>query len=460
MNYRASSVCAFFIGAAIACLGLVEAGMYNEYVTELDPSNFDKLVIDTTETWLVKFYAPWCGHCQSSAPAFSKAAKKLDGVARFGVINCDEHKSLASRFKVQGFPTIKVFKGEGKKARRPSDYNNARTSKAFMDHVKYIMPSFVARVKASGTDAFLKDLTNLPHVLLFTDKSNTSPLYKGISARFKGKLSFGEVRKSEAKGLSDKFTVSSYPTLMIFKAGESDPTNAIAYEGEMNPKGLDKFLSGVASGNTTISTDGGSESAKDEKPKETVFAQPKAYSGAVETILGTEQYEDLCGSRKDGRMCGLAILPKGYEHPFASELKPIAEKYQYDNLAFAVIDSSIEGGSDYAKLFNIPDEGGFLVMRCRKKKYAILESDSRPTVDSVSSFLDRLVGGDARFKKLTTDLPEWKSEVKTETEGSDTESNTDTDANTDANTDNEDSGQCGTEPPKDGESCGAEKEEL
>lgn len=425
----------------LALLSLARAGMYGEHVVVLTPSNFDKLVMESAETFMVKFYAPWCGHCQSSAPAFSKAAKKLDGVAKLGVIDCDEHKELAQRFGIRGFPTIKVFKGVGKKARRPSDYNQARSTKAFVEHMKYIMPSFVARVKPSGADAFFKDESKLPHVLLFTDKSSTSPLYKGMSSRFKGRISFGEVRKPDAAGLAESYTINTYPTLLSFKKGESAADSAVPFQGAMDPTSLNSFFESIASGSDI--------SAGEPDQKEKVFAQPKAYSGDVATIQGTKQYEELCGSRKDGRMCGLAILPGGEGHSLFADLKPIAEQYQYDNMAFAVLDSTIEGGSDYASLFDVNAEvGGFLIMRSRKKKYAILESDETPTKSGITAFLDKVVGGDARFKKLTVDLPVWEVETAEDSEESNAEQ------------EHEDSGSCGMTPPKDGESCGEPKEDL
>ncbi len=142
--------------ALLALLAPATAGMYGEHVTELTESNFDSEVINSAETWVVKFYAPWCGHCQSSAPAFSKAAKRLHGVARLGVVNCDDHGSLAQRFGVRGFPTIKTFAGEGRRARRPSDYNGDRSAGAISRHAQQLSPSFVARVMSDGVDFLLQ----------------------------------------------------------------------------------------------------------------------------------------------------------------------------------------------------------------------------------------------------------------------------------------------------------------
>lgn len=435
-------------GILLASVSAALAGMYGKHVVELTPSNFDELVINSAETWLVKFYAPWCGHCQSSAPAFSKAAKKLYGVARLGVVNCDDHKELAQRFSIQGFPTIKVFKGEGKRARRPSDYNQARSSSAFIDHIKYVMPSFVARVKPTGLQAFFKDLPDLPHVLLFTDKKSTSPLYKGLSARFKGRLSFGEVRKSEGKDVPGQYSVSSYPTLMAFEAGQSEAKSAHSFSGKMDPDSLIIFFEQVAANkvNETRVMEGEEEKGGDA---ERVFAQPKAYSGEVYNVVGRKQFEEECDARKDGRMCVLAVLNGGDKHEIYGKLGDFAEKFQYDNMAFAVLDGEDEGARLYAEAFGIEDgEEGMVVLRARKRKYTKLEGDIG--AEAINRFLDHIVGGDAHWKRLSGELPEWQSSAG---EGNKTEE-------AKAEDESAESGQCGTEPPKDGSSCGASKDEL
>lgn len=46
-------------------------------VIELTPSNFNKLVINSDEIWIVEFFAPWCGHCKSLVPEYTKAATAL-----------------------------------------------------------------------------------------------------------------------------------------------------------------------------------------------------------------------------------------------------------------------------------------------------------------------------------------------------------------------------------------------
>ncbi|XP_014502804.1 protein disulfide-isomerase like 2-2 [Vigna radiata var. radiata] len=94
---------------------------------ELNSGNFDELVLKSKELWIVEFFAPWCGHCKKLAPEWKKASNNLKGKVKLGHVDCDAEKSLMSRFKVQGFPTILVF---GADKDSPIPYEGARTAAA------------------------------------------------------------------------------------------------------------------------------------------------------------------------------------------------------------------------------------------------------------------------------------------------------------------------------------------
>lgn len=106
-------------------------------VVMLTASNFDRLVEQSDAVWVVEFFAPWCGHCQALVPEYTKAATALKGVVKVGAVNCDDEKSLAGRFGVRGFPTIKIFGADKKK---PTDYNGARTAQVifFMIQIMFM----------------------------------------------------------------------------------------------------------------------------------------------------------------------------------------------------------------------------------------------------------------------------------------------------------------------------------
>jgi len=46
-------------------------------VVKLTVANFKEKVMNSKEPWIIEFYAPWCGHCKSMAPAFEKTANAL-----------------------------------------------------------------------------------------------------------------------------------------------------------------------------------------------------------------------------------------------------------------------------------------------------------------------------------------------------------------------------------------------
>ncbi|XP_012486403.1 protein disulfide-isomerase like 2-2 isoform X2 [Gossypium raimondii] len=92
---------------------------------ELNSRNFDELVLKSKELWIVEFFAPWCGRCKKLAPEWKKAANNLKGKVKLGHVDCDSEKSLMSRYKVQGFPTILAF---GADKDGPIPYEGARNA--------------------------------------------------------------------------------------------------------------------------------------------------------------------------------------------------------------------------------------------------------------------------------------------------------------------------------------------
>jgi len=92
-------------------------------VIELNPENFDSVVLNSEKDVFVEFYAPWCGHCQRMAPAWEELGQgeKNTIVAK---LDASAHRDLAVKYGVRGFPTLKLFKKEDKS--NPLQYSGAR----------------------------------------------------------------------------------------------------------------------------------------------------------------------------------------------------------------------------------------------------------------------------------------------------------------------------------------------
>ena len=48
-------------------------------VVELTDENFESLVYNSKDYWLVEFFSPGCGYCQKLAPEWAEAATQLKG---------------------------------------------------------------------------------------------------------------------------------------------------------------------------------------------------------------------------------------------------------------------------------------------------------------------------------------------------------------------------------------------
>jgi thioredoxin 2 len=79
------------------------------WIADAGDAQFAAVVEDASLPVVVDLWAPWCGPCRMISPALEELAKQFRGRMKLVKVNVDENPATASRFQVQGIPTLLVF---------------------------------------------------------------------------------------------------------------------------------------------------------------------------------------------------------------------------------------------------------------------------------------------------------------------------------------------------------------
>jgi len=94
--------------------------------------------LDPTKDVLVKYYAPWCGHCKKLAPVWDELGEHFKDNKDVVIAKFDATENEAEQVSVQGYPTLKWYPKANKAG---EDYSGDRELK---DFIKFIDENTVA----------------------------------------------------------------------------------------------------------------------------------------------------------------------------------------------------------------------------------------------------------------------------------------------------------------------------
>ncbi|XP_003384827.2 PREDICTED: thioredoxin domain-containing protein 5-like [Amphimedon queenslandica] len=194
----------------------------------------------------VKFFAPWCGHCQRLAPTWDELAEAFSGSSvRVAKVDCTQETPLCSEEGVRGYPTLKLFIGT-----HPVLYSGQRdlsSLKTFvLQHVEVVEGNEIGLVELSDENfmGFLEK-SGIQFVKFYAPWcghcQRLAPVWDELATYYKSDSSVhvGKVDCTRFGDLCSRYGVKGYPTLLTFGGGIA----LDKYDGERTLSSLIAFVS-------------------------------------------------------------------------------------------------------------------------------------------------------------------------------------------------------------------------
>lgn len=180
----------------------------------LTAESFQRLVTTTHDPWFIKFYAPWCHHCQAMAPSWQAMARNVKGRLNVGEVNCDMEKRLCKDVHVKGYPTLMYFQG-GERI----EYEGLR---GLGDLIKYanqaVDANGIREVNAAEFEAMEQEEEVI--FLYFYDHATTTEDFEALERLTLSLIGHAKLVKTHDPILESRFKISTWPRLVVSRDGK------------------------------------------------------------------------------------------------------------------------------------------------------------------------------------------------------------------------------------------------
>lgn len=189
----------------------------------LTAESFQNQVTMTQDPWFIKFYAPWCGHCQAMAPNWVQLAKEMEGKLNIGEVNCDIESRLCKEVRLRGYPTILFFRG-GERI----EYEGLRGLGDFVAYANKAI-DLGAGVKDVDAQEFADYETKEEVIFLYLyDHATTSEDFAALDRLTMSLIGHARLVKSDSALLAERFKVTTWPRLLVSRDGRPTYYTALA----------------------------------------------------------------------------------------------------------------------------------------------------------------------------------------------------------------------------------------
>ena len=116
-------------------------------LTTLVGKSWEDVVKDASKDVLVKYYAPWCGHCKALAPTWDELAKDVADIEDLVIAKFDATANEVDGLEIRGYPTLKFYPKDNKAG---VDYSGDRELADFQSWLSEKSSAYQAARPGSG----------------------------------------------------------------------------------------------------------------------------------------------------------------------------------------------------------------------------------------------------------------------------------------------------------------------
>ncbi|KAH6659916.1 thioredoxin-like domain-containing protein [Truncatella angustata] len=329
-------------------------------VTQLKTDTFDEF-ITSNDLVLAEFFAPWCGHCKALAPEYEEAATTLkEKNIQLVKVDCTEEADLCQTYGVEGYPTLKVFRGK----ENISPYSGQRKANAITSYmIKQSLPAVSEITKESLEDFKSTDKVVLVAYLDAADK-DSSDVFSETAEKLRDSYPFGSTSDAElaaAEGVKA-------PAIVLYKTFDEGKST---FTEKFDAEAIEKF---AKTASTPLVGEVG----------------PETYSGYMSAGLPLAYiFAESAEERKE----------------LADALKPLAEEYR-GKINFATIDAKQFGA--HAGNLNLPTDKfpSFAIQETVKNQKFPFDIEKKIELESIKSFVDEFAAGKVEPSIKSEPIPE------------------------------------------------------